>query len=666
MRTDGRHVVVKRALFAALLLVALPLPVVAQQEDSTVFTLGEVVVTGKSDPAEATGTIYELTADDLRAMGARNAAEALRFVPGARVDTAPTSRSANGKGEQLGSLRGFDPRDIVVLIDGVPVYEPYFRVVDLRQIPVGDIARIQVSKGPTSVLYGPNGLGGVVNIVTKKGSGPPRARLEGSYGDVADYAGSGSVLGGWRGLEYFFAPRFEKSDGFRVPDDFRRTRNEDGKLRENSDFQDFALAGKAGYSKGIGSVALSASHYEFKGGIPFSMEASDPGTLWREGWRRTGVALHGEVAPVPLFALRGNLYYTRFFNTITTYTDTSLSAVASDGKAVSTYDNGVFGYALMPEFRLGKGGVVTLAGIYKLDRVRIQDENGGKWTAFGAETYSGGAQYGLRAGPVDVTAGAACHVYRRTETPGNDLGGDNTALDGQLGVAYAPLPLLQLYAGAARKSSFPDLKTLYGANGNPRLRPEYAIHVDAGVRVLPPSPVGFEGAFFYSRITDLIGKKDTGNDFTYENINSAWIRGVEATLRASALDRLLEATANYTFMQTRDERRDRRLKSLDFRPEHVFSVDGRVRAPFGLTFAAQYLYVSARKYEQAGTERQVRTLPEFGTVNARIAYTLAFDAKRVAVEFFVEGKNLFDVYYEMSPERAAPGRMLDGGIAVDF
>ena len=608
-----------------------------------------MIVTGKRSPAELTASSQEITADDIRALGAKNVAEALQLATGMRVDTAPNALSANGKQETLAGLRGFDPRNVIVLIDGIPVYEPYFRVLDLRQIPVGDVAKIKIMKGPTSVLYGPNALGGVINIITKRGAGPARGHVDASYGDVENFAGNASVRGGARGFEYFLAPGFAKSEGYRVSDDFERTRNEDGGLRENSDFSDYYASGKVGYFRGLTGLTLAANHYEFTGGVPFSMEAVEPSTLWRKFWRKTGVAIYGDWAPVDFLYLRGKAFYTRFYNTITTFEDTALSTIAADGDALSTYDNDVFGYQLMPEWLLGPAGSITMSLLYKQDRVGIQDEKGGEWTDYAAETYSGGAEYGVSAWKLWLTTGAAYHFFRRVETPGDDLGKDDGVADYQAGLAFVPHPAIELHAGAAHKTAFPDLKSLYGSQGNPELKPEAALNVDAGYRAFPLPQLSFASTWFYSDITDLIGKRELGNEFVLENISAATITGVENTLDLTFFDDILTGGFAYTYLNTRDERDERHLERLDFRPEHTASFDGRVTAPFGTSLAAQFVWVSERQYEEPGKDRDKQALPEYGLLSARLAHRLTWDAGRTTAEFFLEGKNLLDVYYESAP-----------------
>jgi outer membrane cobalamin receptor len=657
-----------RRLAAILLslLIALEYGVVYADDQALAFKQGEVIVYGERTPAEVIGASQILTEKDIRALGARNVAEVLQAAVGLRIDTAPTSLGGNGKHESLVSLRGFDPRNVIVLIDGVPVYEPFFRVLDLRQIPVADVAKIKIVKGATSVLYGPNALAGIINIITKKGDGPPKARIESGYGDVNRYDAGGTVRGGANGFEYVFTPGFETSDGYRISDDFEKTRNEDGGLRENSDYTDYYLSGKVGWTKAANSIALSANHYGFEGGVPFNMEAIEPSTLWRKDWQKTGAALHGELAPSDFFYARARAFYTRFYNTITTYEDSTMSAVLDDGDAVSTYDNDVAGAILMPQFLLGKAGTITLSGIYKIDLTSTQSELGAQWLDFGAETWSAAAQYEAAVSIVRFTGGVAWHFFRRTETPGDVLGKDNEAIDWQAGAAVVPLPWLEIFAAVAQKSAFPDLRTLYGSNGNPDLKPEYALNIDAGVRANPIPQLGLETGWFYSEVTDLIGKRELGNEFTYENVDNATITGIESAVSLSFFQGAFTTRLSHTYMDTTDDREDRNLKSLDFRPEQMAFTDARVRLPFGTALSAQYAYTGERKYEEPSRDREVKTLPEVGLFNARLSQIVTWDENETSCEFFVEGKNLGDVYYEQAPQKASPGRMIRAGLAFEF
>jgi outer membrane receptor protein involved in Fe transport len=296
----------------------------------------------------------------------------------------------------------------------------------------------------------------------------------------------------------------------------------------------------------------------------------------------------------------------------------------------------------------------------------LQDESGGEWRDYGVETYSGGAEYGLSVADFHLTAGGAYHHFRHVRTPQDELGEDNGAADYQLGLAYTPLDWLEVHAAGAHKTAFPDLHSLYSAEGNPDLKPEEAYNVDAGLRLHPVPEFGLVATWFYSAVRNLIGKREFGNEYSYENIDEATITGVENEIDVNVARGLFTIGLGYTYLSTRDERPSRRLEQLDFRPAHTAFADGRLNLPFGTSLAVQYFYVGERKYEEPSKDRTVRSLPEYGLFNARLAHRLSWDERRVAAEFFLQGKNLLDVYYETAPEKAATGRMLSGGVAVDF
>ncbi|MCS5517457.1 TonB-dependent receptor plug domain-containing protein [Pseudomonas qingdaonensis] len=75
-------------------------------------------------------------------------------------------------------MRGFDRLQVPVYIDGIPTYVPYDGNIDLGRFTTYDLSRIQVDKGFASLLYGPNTLGGAINLVTRR----PVQEFEGEVG----------------------------------------------------------------------------------------------------------------------------------------------------------------------------------------------------------------------------------------------------------------------------------------------------------------------------------------------------------------------------------------------------------------------------------------------------------------------------------------------------
>lgn len=115
--------------------------------------------------SKAAAAIYVLTSEDIRRSGATNIPDLLRLVPGANVEQI----SANAWSI---SIRGFADRyanKLLVLIDGRSVYSPVFSGVmwDAVDVPLEDIERIEVIRGPGGTVWGANAVNGVINIITK-------------------------------------------------------------------------------------------------------------------------------------------------------------------------------------------------------------------------------------------------------------------------------------------------------------------------------------------------------------------------------------------------------------------------------------------------------------------------------------------------------------------
>lgn len=185
------------------------------------FDLGETVITG--DPLEKTvaDLPFPVTVVDraaIEASGAATFSDVLSTLPGVFVhrtgDFGRTDPEIRGLGQ-----RG---RQTVILVDGVPVKMSLYGCAVTHALPIGNVERIEVARGPQSVLYGSDALGGVVNIVTR------RLEADGYRTDLAVSGGShGTGLGrlahGGRGgrFDYFITAERLRSDGHRPESAYR-------------------------------------------------------------------------------------------------------------------------------------------------------------------------------------------------------------------------------------------------------------------------------------------------------------------------------------------------------------------------------------------------------------------------------------------------------------
>jgi vitamin B12 transporter len=137
--------------------------------------LDPVVVTATmvATPQEKLGaTVSVVTGDEITQYNYDRIEDVFRQVPGIAVQTS----GSPGKAASL-SIRGGGSQRSLVLIDGLRTASPTLGATDIAEITIDAIDRIEIVRGPQSTLYGADAITGVVNIITKKGQGPPRASV---------------------------------------------------------------------------------------------------------------------------------------------------------------------------------------------------------------------------------------------------------------------------------------------------------------------------------------------------------------------------------------------------------------------------------------------------------------------------------------------------------
>ena len=140
---------------------------------------------------ESASSTTVITGADIESHQYRTVPDALSLVPGLNI-----VQTGGPGGQTSVFIRGTNSNHVKVLIDGIDVSDPSNpnQSFDFGQLLTGDIARIEVLRGPQSGLYGSDAIGGVIAITTKQGSGPPKvtATLEGgSFGTFNQRVGFG-------------------------------------------------------------------------------------------------------------------------------------------------------------------------------------------------------------------------------------------------------------------------------------------------------------------------------------------------------------------------------------------------------------------------------------------------------------------------------------------
>jgi iron complex outermembrane receptor protein len=252
--------------------------------------------------SEAAAAIFVISNEDLRRWGVTSLPDALRRVPGLQVARIDANKWAI-------TVRGFNSRfanKLLVLIDGRSVYTPLFAGVywESHDVPLEDIERIEVIRGPGGTLWGANAVNGVINIITRQASDTRKTLVMAGAGN--EERGFGSVRHGGRlnnGADYRvyakYSGRDEGSNPLGAHDDWELGQigfrsDWDGGTRNSFTLQGDYYQGKAGELVNIATGPMNYPPGTFIG----DTELSGGNLLFR--WQRalqddTGFALQAYI-----------------------------------------------------------------------------------------------------------------------------------------------------------------------------------------------------------------------------------------------------------------------------------------------------------------------------------------------------------------------------------
>lgn len=170
-------------------------------------------------PDHALKSVTVITREDIARQQAVTVEEVLRNVPGVSVQS---SGGTYGSAVDV-RLRGADTDQVLVMIDGVQVNSTWLALFSFSDLPVDNVERIEVVRGPASALYGSDAVGGVINIISKRGQGSfsPTLVLEG--GSLGTARAAATVGGGAGALDYSLTLSRLRSDGLGNRDGYDNT-----------------------------------------------------------------------------------------------------------------------------------------------------------------------------------------------------------------------------------------------------------------------------------------------------------------------------------------------------------------------------------------------------------------------------------------------------------
>ncbi len=575
--------------------------------------------------------VVEVDESDMQRAGIENLAQALSMVPGMIVRT-------NARGEEKVGTRGLAEREMVVLVDGVPLSDPYTGAVNTNMILAGAMGTVSVTRGPAATVYGANALGGVVEVNT---SGQDRSGLgyrlsAGSDGSYSGYLRGGGQLGN---AHLSGGISTNGTSDFSLPAAFEPTTLEDGGLRDFSASEDMMVWGRAAgrITETVGaSVSVQVS--DGRRDAPVATDSERPRYWGFPNWRESRTVASVNWRPDGFAYLEAKLFYSTNDNQLASYNDPA----REQRRWLSTVSNRAVGGYAFAEYKRVVGHRLSAGLNVRGDIARQQGDVGAEWERYDATTGSIFAQDIISLGADDRLSVAvnadAVSGSGRSLTSVNPQVAWSHSFEGGIST--------RLLAGV--KTRFPTLKEWYSPQiGNPDLRPERATSFEAEFVKGTRDGSRLSVLLFDQRVKDMIATAGWGEPA--DNIGAVHAWGAEL----GVLHRLsphLRIDLSLAMTSARD---------LD--------------ADTDVPLVPKTLATGVVTYETGATQHSVRITRVGPRANDEISslppYTLV--GLRTTVEtrwgsLFAGVENLFDVLYEDESGFPQPGRGFEVGIMRDL
>ncbi|MCB1755153.1 MAG: TonB-dependent receptor [Gammaproteobacteria bacterium] len=589
--------------------------------------------------------------------------DALRYVPGLQL------KEIHGKSGTEIWMQGYDADRVLVLIDGDPVSPSTGTAVDISQIAIGDVQRIEITKGAVSALYGAAAMGGVVNIITREPEASQTAGLElsaGSWGSqnnrgpVAREHGRLELSGrGRRGYWQLVADaRF--SDGFKATDEGQATQGWEGHKANLSGKFSIDLTDK---------TRLKLMPRLFHEDARTIIENFVPGVgdlpenkIDKTSRSHLAAVLTHEQNADSLWTFR--LMYEDFGN------EALQDLIATPEKVEKNRESRLElgGAEIRYEKTLNDTHTITVGAEYEFGKMNVSLTTDDVITVDEvADETSRSSQFYLQDSwfvrdNLEVMPGVRVH----------QSAGFGSYVSPMLSVLYSQndwLPgELSYRAGIGNGYRTPSLKEQhyifdhshlgYKIIGNPDLDPESSISYQAGVEWVSPDNTLLELSVFRNDSRDLIetsldpeASAESGlSIYNYQNIDKTRSTGFEGLYRVP-WNPLVSTSLSYTFLEAKNLSTGRMLVR---RPKHELKLglDLQLTDSIGLVLR---LNTQSKEYLD---EENTRTSPGFSTLDIKLNHTLGSEW-----QIFGGVNNLTDVQRDFTGEdfRPVEGRYVYAG-----
>ena len=481
----------------------------------------EIIVTASRLPQQlgrSPWNVIVINAEEAESLGAETVADVVRFVPG--IDIYATG----GRGA-LNTIRikGSNASQVLVLVDGCRLNSPLLGTVDMGDILLADIERLEVVTSPLSSIYGSDAISGVVNVITKKTAKDAPTELSLALESYGGYKADLSL-----GDENFiFTALYDKTNGF----------------RDNSDYlgQDYSLSNVI--ETAVGGFRWGADYYlADKGvaGVPNTAaqptSASTPDNRQQDSNINVFLEYEKEYGNSDLSA---KVYQ---YSTEQKYHEYNFITTAFSDYTYRTYQQGV---NIQDNLYLKNGGLLSLGLEYR-------NENG-ESSNIGNRQVSDLAIYineEIEQGPLSLSLGARLDQH---STAGQSI-------NPRVGLSLKPSPDLKIWGNIATAFRAPTLNELYWNDplwfmyGDASLNPEKSVGIQAGVNKYFGEGSVLGLSLFARTVTDQILWEFNSTTFVTQakNVGRVSVTGWDVQYDADVLEGM-DFFANATFQTAIDE-----------------------------------------------------------------------------------------------------------------
>ena len=587
-----------------------------------------VTATKSETPQERLGAaVTVITEQEIKEKNYITLEDALRPVPGVEI------QRSGGLGKTAAiRIRGASTQQVQVMVDGMRVKSPTLGQTELTDIPLDAIDRIEIVRGPQSTLHGADAIGGVVNIITKKGEGPPSGAVRVEAGTFETYREQAAISGSWRDFSYMLSGSHYDTRGF----------------LKNDDATQSAIVGRLDYAfPWAATLTLSGSYVKTLTDLPiFSTDPTvfDPNQQQQSETYFYNFLYKQQVTEWWHTSMR----YGQWWNN----SGYQNPPIPFDFTTISQINTRRREFEWLNTLQTGRWNTLTLGAEHR-------NEAGRNRFVFRQETnvVSGFAQDELRLFDRVILGGGL--RYEDNDSFGDSLTGrasfailireTGTKIRGAWGQGFRAPTINDLF--------FPGF-------GNPNLKPETSESYEVGVdQKLWQNRARFGATFFHNQFSDLIQFVSVPNTFIFlpENVGRAVTEGVESYAELDPFD-WLSLYINYTYTDSEDLATRKPLRRI---PKHRWNA--------GATFTYDRLQVflettsSTRQFELPVATTGKNYNPGYFRIDLGGSFRLV-GRKGVMerLDLIARFNNITDESYEEALGFPAPGFNTMIGLRAEF